>query len=91
MIFMVGGALSALSMVIVPRGADGKRASPLGCAAAGATIHDLGKLLLAFLMLWAYMHISQFIITWSGNLPEEITWYVRPFSRRLAGSWPCCS
>ena len=34
--------------------------------------HDLGKLLLALVMLWAYFAFSQFLIIWSGNLPEEI-------------------
>jgi hypothetical protein len=38
--------------------------------------HDLGNLLLAFLMLWAYMSFSQYLIIWSGNLPEEISWYL---------------
>jgi hypothetical protein len=46
-------------------------------------LHDLGKLMLAFLMLWAYFSFSQFLIIWSGNLPEEIPWYVR----RLQSSW----
>ena len=45
--------------------------------------HDLGKLLLAFTMLWAYLNFSQFLIIWSGNLPEEIPWYVK----RTTGSW----
>ena len=39
--------------------------------------HDLGNLLLAFVMLWAYMSFSQFLIIWAGNLPEEISWYLR--------------
>jgi hypothetical protein len=39
--------------------------------------HDLGNLLLAFLMLWAYMSFSQYLIIWSGNLPEEISWYLQ--------------
>ena len=34
--------------------------------------HDFGKLLLAFVMLWAYFAFSQFLIIWAGNLPEEI-------------------
>ena len=38
--------------------------------------HDLGKLLFAFLMLWAYLSFSQFIIIWSANLPEEIPHYL---------------
>jgi hypothetical protein len=45
--------------------------------------HDLGKLLLAFTMLWAYLSFSQFLIIWSGNLPEEIPWYIA----RIRGSW----
>jgi hypothetical protein len=45
--------------------------------------HDLGKLMLAFTMLWAYLSFSQFLIIWAGNLPEEIPWYIR----RTTGSW----
>ena len=46
-------------------------------------LHDLGKLLLAFVMLWAYFHFSQLLIVWSGNLPEEIPWYIE----RFHGGW----
>ncbi|HKG23844.1 MAG TPA: hypothetical protein VKC34_18220 [Blastocatellia bacterium] len=46
-------------------------------------LHDLGKLMLAFIMLWAYFHLSQFLIIWSGNLPEETPWYIR----RMNGGW----
>ena len=45
--------------------------------------HDLGNLMLAFVMLWAYVAFSQYLIIWSGNLPEEVTWYVA----RLNGGW----
>jgi hypothetical protein len=45
--------------------------------------HDLGNFLLAFTILWAYLSFSQFLIIWSGNLPEEIPWYIRRFS----GGW----
>jgi hypothetical protein len=45
--------------------------------------HDLGKLLFAFVMLWAYMSFSQFLIIWYGNLPEEVIWYIT----RFAGDW----
>jgi hypothetical protein len=34
-------------------------------------------------MLWAYVHLSQFLIVWSANLPEEIPWYLR----RMSGGW----
>ena len=45
--------------------------------------HDLGKLLLAFIMLWAYFALSQYLIIWSANLPEETPWYLA----RLNGGW----
>lgn len=45
--------------------------------------HDLGNLLLAFTMVWTYFSISQFLIIWAENLPDEIPWYVRRFS----GGW----
>jgi hypothetical protein len=44
---------------------------------------DLGKLLLAFVMVWAYFSFSQFLIIWSGNLVEEIPWYLH----RSHGGW----
>jgi hypothetical protein len=45
--------------------------------------HDLGKLLLALVMVWAYFSFSQLLIMWSGNLPEEIPWYLE----RFRGNW----
>ncbi len=45
--------------------------------------HDMGKLLLALVMLWAYFSFSQLLIIWSGNLPEEIPWYLE----RFKGIW----
>ena len=47
------------------------------------TVHDLGKLLLAFTMLWGYVNFSQFLIIWSGNVSEETPFYLR----RLQGGW----
>jgi len=40
-------------------------------------LHSLGKLMLTFVMLWAYMSFSQLLIIWAGNLPDEISWYLR--------------
>jgi hypothetical protein len=56
---------------------------PLAEAATAGRLHDLGNLMLAFTMLWAYMSFSQYLIIWSGNLPEEIPWYLR----RGRGPW----
>jgi len=45
--------------------------------------HDLGKLTFAFVMLNIYLAFGQFLIIWSGNLPEEIPWYLD----RIRGHW----
>jgi hypothetical protein len=82
-LFMVGQALAAMSLVVAIvalLGADTPLAPVLRATPA---LHDLGKLLFAFVMLWAYVSYSQFLIIWSGNLPEEIPWYMH----RLHGGW----
>ena len=58
--------------------------APLNRVITPHHLHDLGKLLFAFLMLWAYLSFSQFLIIWSANLPEEIPHYLDPMGRRLA-------
>jgi len=50
---------------------------PLDHALTEKHLHDLGKLMFALTMLWAYLQFSQLLITWSGNLPEEIVWYIK--------------
>jgi hypothetical protein len=81
-LFMVGQCLAALAFVVVLMAgfADQK---PFAGLVRREQIHDLGKLLLAFVMLWAYINLSQFLIVWSGNLPEEIPWYLK----RSQGGW----
>jgi hypothetical protein len=45
--------------------------------------HDLGKMLFAFTIFWAYIAFSQFMLIWYANLPEETAW----FKQRFAGGW----
>jgi hypothetical protein len=40
-------------------------------------VHDHGKWTLTFIMLWAYFSFSQWLIIWAGNLPNEITFYLK--------------
>jgi hypothetical protein len=81
-LFMVGQVLSAMALVVVllARMAD---VPPFRGVLHAMQIHDLGKLLLAFVMLWAYVNLSQFLIIWSANLPEETPFYIS----RLQGGW----
>ena len=56
---------------------------PLVDVAKPDNFHDLGKLMFAFVLLWAYFSVSQLLIIWSANLPEEIPFYLE----RLHGPW----
>jgi hypothetical protein len=58
-------------------------ASTLGELLTPQLYNDLGSLLLAFLMLWAYLAYFQYLLIWSGNLSDEIPWYLE----RIAGGW----
>jgi uncharacterized membrane protein len=80
--FMVGQVLTAFSFVIALASFLSNR-KPMSEAISASHFHDLGKLTLAFVMLWAYLSFSQFLIIWSGNLPEETPYYVK----RLTGGW----
>jgi len=59
------------------------KVSPLREALTTDRLHDLGNLLLTFVMFWAYVSISQYLIIWMGNLPEEAHWYYH----RTIGGW----
>ena len=56
---------------------------PIKDSVAPSRFNDLGNILLAFVMLWAYLSFDQLIITWAGNLKEEIPWYMQ----RAFGGW----
>jgi hypothetical protein len=56
---------------------------PVAQVATHERFHDLGKMLLAFVMIYAYFAFSQYLIIWSGNLPEEIVYYLE----RTHGIW----
>ncbi len=82
-IFVAGQALCALSFAVAVLAMLVQREPMNGVLKAGH-FHDLGKLMLAFVMLWAYFSFSQFLIIWAGNLPEEITFFLARLQQRLA-------
>lgn len=82
LIFVIGWILSAFTLAIAVM-VQLQHRPPLEGLAGKPLFHDLGKLLLAFVMVWAYFSFSQFVIIWSGNLPEEGHWYWE----RLRGGW----
>jgi hypothetical protein len=82
MIFMVSFGLAALALAILAtRFLETEK--PLAQVASPDRWHDLGNLLLALVMFWAYLNFSQFLLIWSENLAEEIPWY----SHRIGGGW----
>jgi hypothetical protein len=80
--YLIGGVLTTLAFMIL-----GARVfsdyPPMDQVYKPKHFHDLGNLTLAFTMLWAYVSFSQFLIIWSGNLPEETPFYVK----RLGQGW----
>jgi hypothetical protein len=82
LLFMVGQGLTACAFTAVIAFIISRR-PPMDHVLSAEKFHDYGKLTLAFTMLWAYLAFSQFLIIWSGNLPEEVTYYVR----RLNTGW----
>ena len=82
MIFMVSFGLAALALAILAtRFLESQK--PLAQVISPDRWHDLGNLLLALVMFWAYLQFSQFLLIWSENLTEEIPWYLH----RIGGGW----
>lgn len=73
--FVTGLLLTAFAVLIAGATREGRIAED--------DLHDLGRLLFAVLVIWAYLTLCQFLIVWSANLPEEVPWYLR----RLTGGW----
>jgi hypothetical protein len=81
-LFVAGQLISAMSLMIAVVVLLA-RTGPFAGVLQQRHIHDLGKLLLTFVMLWAYFDFSQLLIIWSGNQPEEISFY----RSRLYSEW----
>lgn len=82
MLFMVIAALTALCFVVLVLRILSD-SQPLKDCVTPSQYNDLGNLVLAFVMLWAYLSFSQFLIIWQGNLKDEIPWY----RTRAFGGW----
>jgi hypothetical protein len=81
-IFIVGECLTAMCLMVVVETIL-SRYEPTASLLKPKEVHDQGKLMLTFVMLWAYFSFSQLLIIWAGNLPSEITF----FTRRLNEGW----
>jgi hypothetical protein len=82
LLFLIQQALAALGFVLLLL-ASMSKTLPMSRIVRANDIHDYGKFLLAFVMIWAYFSFSQFLIIWSANLPEEIPWYLD----RMSHGW----
>ena len=82
LIFLIGQLLAAVCFATVVA-VILARYEPMKSILNIDHLHDYGKWMLAFTMVWAYFSFSQWVIMWAGNLPEEIVWY----RDRLHGKW----
>ena len=81
-LFVAGWALSCFSFSVAILAFLYDK-SPMDRILGKRHFHDIGKLMLAFVMVWAYFNFSQYLIIWSGNLTEETPFYVI----RSKGMW----
>ncbi|HYU15182.1 MAG TPA: hypothetical protein VEL05_03900 [Candidatus Acidoferrum sp.] len=75
--FVQGIAAITLATVLLAR------RGLLGDRVGAQQFHDLGKMLFAFSTFWAYIWVCQYLLIWYGDLPEEVTYYIR----RTSGGW----
>jgi hypothetical protein len=81
-IVLIGQILTAFAFIILLL-AWFREQPPFRDIVTRTHFHDLGNLLLAFVVFWTYVSFSQLLIIYSGNLPREIDWYLH----RIAGGW----
>jgi hypothetical protein len=82
LVILIGQVLSAMCFaVVVERILFNYK--PMSEMLTPDFVHDHGKWMLAFTMVWAYFNFSQWLIIWAGDLPSEITFYLT----RLRGGW----
>ncbi len=82
LLFVIGWALSTMCFTVIVLHFASQYA-PMNRVLGKRHFHDVGKLMLAFVMVWTYFNFSQYLIIWSGNIPEETTWYLT----RISGGW----
>lgn len=82
LIFVASWTMSALAFTVLASAWLSQR-GPMHAVLQPSHFQDLGNLTLTLVMLWTYFAFSQYLIIWSGNLPEETTWYVA----RTHGGW----
>jgi len=78
LLVIVGALLSGMAFtILIVTSAEEEREIPIGA------LHDLGNLMLVFVLIWAYFSFSQYLIIYAGNMAEETPWYVH----RTEGGW----
>jgi hypothetical protein len=75
LLYMAGQGMIALCLAVAVLAAL-MRYEPMRHIAKPGQFLDHGNLLLAFTMLWGWFTLSQWLIIWAGNLPDEISWYL---------------
>lgn len=85
--FLVGQGYAVLALAVFTV-LQLSKAEPIKTLLRTTEQHDLGKFIFAFVMLNIYLTFAEFLIIWSGNVPDEIPWYL---ARIRGGWWVICS
>ena len=84
MMFVITEAVGGMAFITLVAYFLSKR-EPISDIIKPSLFHDFGNLLMVFTILWAYLSFAQFLIIWSGNLQNEIPWYVSRINRNWEG------
>ncbi|NDJ84911.1 MAG: hypothetical protein GYB66_03405 [Chloroflexi bacterium] len=76
------GALAAMAFIILMLALFWNE-EPLVRIASPRAVGDIGSLLLVAFLVWVYLSFIQYIVMWSGNIPDKVNWYVQ----RTTGDW----
>jgi hypothetical protein len=82
-VYLFAGSTMGILALLILLGIALERRGPLAGMITTEHFHDLGKLLFAFVVFWAYIGFSQYMLIWYANLPEETIWY----KHRLEHGW----
>ncbi|MDC0852936.1 quinol:cytochrome C oxidoreductase [Planctomycetota bacterium] len=86
-VYLFGGSVLSfhafLALIVIWLQANGR----LTRAVSDEHMQDIGKMMFAFTVFWAYIAFSQYMLYWYANIPEETAWFLRRQENMLWGSW----
>lgn len=74
-VYVFAGTVVAIFSTLILLVLQLKASGALETVVTWEHFHDMGKMLFGFVVFWAYIGFSQFMLIWYANIPEETFWY----------------